>query len=94
MTQVAATPLANRCPPAQLQRCRCLQPVGTQANLLHFSTPCTACRQVAFPGHSTEAPAPAALLLVQLVKEYVDSGRLNKEVDFSVDDKILAAVNA
>jgi hypothetical protein len=31
-------------------------------------------------------------LCLQLVKDYVDSGRLEKEVDFSVDDKILAAV--
>ena len=30
----------------------------------------------------------------QLVKEYVASGRLEKEVDFSVDDKILAQVGA
>lgn len=30
----------------------------------------------------------------QLVKDYIASGRLEKDIDFSVDDKILAAVNA
>ena len=38
---------------------------------------------------STACTAP-----LQLVKDYQASGRLDKEVDFSVDDKILAAVNA
>jgi hypothetical protein len=38
------------------------------------------------PQHDFLADAPA------LVRDYVASGRQNKDIDFSIDDKILAAV--
>ena len=46
------------------------------------------------PADALHAPPRAPPLPPQLVKDYVASGRLEKEVDFSADDKCLAAAKA